>query len=167
MTSDWVKHQLFIHLDYHPDGKLEVHYHYPLSAPPIPEQTVTLRESAVQNKLKGDLDFVKECLIERIPPKSIRTPSAEIRPSIIPKITTIIIQDQTRSNEVPLARLYYLETVEEIGLQVEKQIEMNRSHFVGDKRLAWERIRAKAKGIAWQDYKCKLGRYFRENQMGQ
>lgn len=150
--TEWIKHQLFIHLDYHPEGQLDVRYDYPLSTPPIPPQTVTISGNAIPEKLKNDLDFIRECLVGKIPTKLIRTPHAEVKPRIVPTMMTIVIQNQTRSSEIPLARLYYQEWVDEITLQNEGQVRMIPDDFVEDKRLAWERIRDKAKGIAWHDY---------------
>jgi hypothetical protein len=147
-----IKHQLFIHLDYDPSGNLEVRYSYPLSNPPIAERIVRLKKKELSTQLREDIELIVRTLSKRITTQSIRTPHAIIMPQIVLGITTIVIQDQTRAKEIPHARLYYYEVVKQLGIKVEKEIHMGPTDFVFNLKQPWQRIRAKIKGIAWQDY---------------
>jgi hypothetical protein len=84
-------------------------------------------------------------------------------PHIIPTIMTVVIQDQRRAQEIPHARLYYLETIDEMKIRTEKEIHMKPNDFSPDERRIWEHIRDGAKGIAWKDYTSRMGTLIRRS----
>src|SRR5271167_2767268 len=150
--SQRIKHQLFIHMDYEGSGILEVRYSYPLSTPPIGEHVVRLTGTQVPRQLRSDIEAIILALTKRIITQPIRAPHAIIIPEIVLGGTTITIQDQTRSKDIPHARLYYNEVVKKLGIQVEKKLHMGPTEFVGTLQAPWQRIKATIKGIAWHDY---------------
>jgi hypothetical protein len=152
-----IKHQLFIHMDYEPSGILEVRYSYPLSTPPIGEHVVRLQGKQVPKQLRSDIEAVVMALSKRITTQPIRAPHAIIIPNIVLGGTTIVIQDQTRANEIPHARIYYNEVVKQLGIGVERELHMGPTDFTGTLQMTWQRIQAKIKGIAWQDYTGRVG----------
>lgn len=154
-----IKHQLLIHVDYSPaPGGLEIRYSYPFSTPhELREQVIRVPRHEIPVAVKAELDALVEALSTRIPTSTpARLPHAEITPSIRRAITTIVIQDQ-RPNRTPLARLYYLEEIKEIGSRIERQVRMEPRDFSPSERASWSRLRAAIKRIAWEDYKRLVG----------
>lgn len=149
-----IKHQLLIHLDYSPaPGGLEIRYSYPFSRPhELREQVIRVPRRKILVAVKVELDALVEALCTRIStPKPVRLPHAEITPSIRRAITTIVIQDQHRN--LPIARLYYLEEIKEIGSRIERQVRMEPGEFSASERKSWGRLRTNIKRIVWEDYK--------------
>ncbi len=75
-------------------------------------------------------------------------------------VLTIVIQDARRV-DIPLARLYYYERIEEMGSQVERKVRMESPDFSAVDRAVWERFKQDVKGLAWADYRNRFGQYFR------
>jgi hypothetical protein len=158
-----VKHQLLIHLDYGDTlPSLEVRYSYPFSTPHrLPEQAIAVPKAKIPGPIKKDLDYLYRQMSDRIPPPTpVRLPHAHIVPDIRPAIMTVVVQDQQRQTQIPLARLYYHEEVLKLGSRIEAQVRMGPADFSGSERAAWERLRVKIKRMAWEHYVHMMREYF-------
>ena len=158
-----VKHQLLIHLDYGDTlPSLEVRYSYPFSTPhQLPEQAITIPKAKIPGRIKKDLDYLYQQIRGRIPaPTPVRLPHAQIVPDIRPAIMTVVVQDQQRHSQIPLARLYYHEEVLKLSSRIEAQVRMGPAEFSGSERAAWERLRIKIKRLAWEHYVNLVRKYF-------
>lgn len=153
-----IKHQLVIHFDY--GGGVEgvsIKYSYPFSEPhEIPEQTVVISPSDIPSDVRVDLNALEAALTCRIPaPDSVRLPHAEIAPTIRNCVITVVVQDQRRRN-IPLARMYYLLEVTEIGSRKEHQVRIEPNDWSGAELECWSRLKSFAKRVAWKDYSNRV-----------
>lgn len=158
-----VKHQLLIHLDYGDTlASLEIRYSYPFSVPhQLPEQAIAVPKAKIPGPIKKDLDYLYRQMRGRIPaPTRVRLPHAEIVPQIRPAIMTVVVQDQQRHTQIPLARLYYHEEVPRLRSSIEAQVRMGPADFSVSERAAWERLRVKIKRMAWEHYTHLVREYF-------
>jgi hypothetical protein len=151
-----LKHQLNIHLDWHPDGLLEVRYDYPYSGThPVPEQVIRVEANKVAAQLRSDLKSLRSDLRARLEVSPIRVPHGEITPTIREGILTVVIQDQKRS--LPVARLYCSEQLEQFGRKIEREARMEGPEFTPEQQAVFRRVQRIVKGIAWKDYEERLG----------
>ena len=126
---DNVKHQLSIHIDMPPPpGGLEIRYSYVYSSPhALREQVIRIARNEIEDETLEKIQDIISKLESIIPdPTPARLPHAEIVPKIRPAITTIVIQDQS-ARRTPLARMYYLEEIEELGSRIEQQVRMEKT----------------------------------------
>lgn len=154
------KHELVIHLDYGPPvAGLEIRYRYPFSAPDaFPERVVRIQQHRILRDVLRDLDILYHGLTKRIR-TPVGLPYAAVDPVTRPIVATIVIQDQRRSHELPLARLCYPEDVPGNGSRVEREVRMEAGDFTADERVSWDRLRKRIKGIAWTHYQGAVGDY--------
>lgn len=155
MTS--IKHQLFIHVDYSPDG-LEIRYGYPYSHPhELKEQLIRMPRNKIPPKVRSELESIVRALACRIPkPAMVRLPHAQIAPTVRHGIATIVVQDQ-QPGRTPLARLYYYEEVKDIGSMIEKEVRIEPGSWSAAERGSWDRLRSAIKAMAWKDYERLAG----------
>jgi hypothetical protein len=154
----YVPHQLIIHLDYHPDGILEIKYDYPFSAPhTLSEKVIRLVPEEVPQQLRADLTELRNWLRARLDVRPVRIPHGEILPATRDGILTVVIQDQRRS--LPIARLYCYEEIKQLGSQVERELRMEAPDFTPEQRAAWKRAQQEIKGRAWMDFQKKVATY--------
>ena len=149
-----IKHQLVIHFDYGGgvDG-VSIKYSYPFTERhKIREQTVVVSQSDVSPDVQADLNTLEAALTSRIPaPESVRIPHARISPTIRNCVITVVVQDQRR-RDIPLARMYYLEEVPEIGSRTEEQVRIEPNDWSESELECWNRLKKFAKQLAWEDY---------------
>jgi hypothetical protein len=150
-----VPHQLIIHLDQLPNGLIQVKWDYPFTSPPIPEQLITIGESAVDSQLNRDLEKMREFMIAKVPPlESVRVPHGYIKPQRRFGILTVVIQDEQR--DLPVLRLFYTE-IYTGGATCEKKVRIdgrgNTSRIEFD---LWDSIHKTVCGIAWKDYQARF-----------
>ena len=151
----YVPHQLIIHIDYHPDGTLEIRYDYPFSAPhTLGEQVIRLVLEEVPQQLRADLTEFRNWLRARLDVRPVRIPHGEILPGTREGILTVVIQDQRRS--LPIARLYCYEEIKQLGSQVERELRMEAPDFTPAQRGIWKRVQQEIKGMAWKNFQEKL-----------
>jgi hypothetical protein len=159
-----VQHQLSIHLDFvpGPDG-VTVVYSYAFSGDhELREHRVQLLAPDLDRQFADDLDLVYREMIERIGPVRVAVlPHAPITPQIKPAILTIVVQDQRRKNDLPLARMYYNEVIEEIQSQKAREVRANKTNFSSIALKALARITSRAKGMAWADYSTRVAPYLK------
>jgi hypothetical protein len=150
-----LKHQLLVHLDYSPPPiRLDVRFSYPFSGDHVlREQVLSFDQASIPTHLRTDLDAIVRFLLCRIPrPADVRLPHAKVTPTIERAVLTVVAQDQNRAVVVPLARMYYRETVHELGSMNEKQIRVERPDLSADELRLAKRVAAAARRIAWQAY---------------
>lgn len=154
------KHELVIHLDYGPPvAGLKIRYRYPFRTPDaFPERVVRIPQHQILRDVLRDLDILYQGLTNRVPVPA-GPPDTGVVPHTRPAIATIVIQDQRRAQELPLARLCYPEDVAGNGSQAEREVHMEAEDFTADERLAWDRLRKRIKGIAWTHYQGAVGDY--------
>jgi hypothetical protein len=70
-----------------------------------------------------------------------------------------VIQDPRRAADLPIARLYYLEQVQELESQIEKEVRMKRVDFSDSELSAWKSLRAMVKEVVWNHYTALVGAY--------
>jgi hypothetical protein len=146
-------HQLITHLDWHPDGTLEVRYSYPFSQPhEIRAQAILVSSGNVPPDIRESLEYLRAALSTRHAVVPVRLPHQEILPKVQNGILTIVTRDQRR--RLPISRLYCYETIDGIS-KVEREIRMQSSDFTADDRAVWDRLRQWINGKAWEDYKVK------------
>ena len=151
----YVPHQLIIHLDYHPDGILEIKYDYPFSAPhTLSEKVIRLVPEEVPQQLRADLTELRNWLRARLDVRPVRIPHGEILPATRDGILTVVIQDQRRT--LPIARLYCYETTKQLGSNVERELRMESSDFTPAQRAIWKRVQQEIKSRAWNNFQEKL-----------
>lgn len=154
-----IRHQLTIWLDYMPsdDDAVEVNSGYPHSAPhDIPQQRIRFPRDSMTPEAKAALDAIDQALLDRVAAKSVRLPSRSVRPSTRRAYTTIVIQDQTRSGELPIARLYYDQQIRQTGTSVNDEVRMESGDFSSDELRQWQTLRGWAKRVAWEDYNTRF-----------
>ena len=148
-----LKQELLIHLDYGlPFGDVVVRYRGPVGAPEtLPEQVVDLLRARVPRDVQFELDVLYQALTRRIPPPPAnRAPDGWI---IRPALATVLIQDQKRPSELPLAWLTYVQQGPAAGERLEQRdIAVSAGDFTPDERSALDRLRYRIKGIAWAHY---------------
>jgi len=157
-----LKHQLLIHLDYSlTSDDLEVRYSYPFSGEhKLPEQVIRFSGDTIPNSIRSELLKLVEWLLSSIPkPEAVRLPHVQAEPTITPGVVTIVIQDQERSQALPIARAYYLEEVAPIGSRVERSVHKERGEFPAVQRESWNRLRQLIKGLAWRDYQRLFSKF--------
>ena len=130
-----MKHQLNIHLDdfgpHLPTRRVEVRYSYPHAGRhSLREQVLVLESSNISPRLRTDLDMLYGALTARIPsPESVRLPHAELTPIIEPAILTFVVLDQFRAAELPIARLYFYESIPALRSRFEDQVRVTREEW--------------------------------------
>jgi hypothetical protein len=128
-TEQRVPHQLMIHLDYHPNGALDIRYSYPFSTPhALSEQVIRLAPGEVPEQLRKELTEIVDWLHARL----------NVRPVRIPHL--------------PVARLYCYEEIRELGSQVERELRMEATDFSSKQLAVWKSVREKIKGMAWAHF---------------
>jgi hypothetical protein len=156
-TEQRVPHQLMIHLDYHPNGALEIRYSYPFSAPhALSEQVIRLAPGEVPEPLRKELTEIVDWLHARLNVRPVRFPHGELLPGTRDGILTVVVQDQRRS--LPVARLYCYEEIRELGSQVERELRMEATDFSSKQLAVWKSVREKIKGMAWAHFQKKMNR---------
>jgi hypothetical protein len=154
-TEQRVPHQLMIHLDYHPNGALEIRYSYPFSTPhALSEQVIQLASGEVSEQLRKELTEIIDWLHARLDVRPVRIPYGEILPGVRDGILTVVVQDQRRS--LPVARLYCYEEIKELGSQVEQELRMEATDFTSKQLAVWKWVREKIKGMAWVHFQKKM-----------
>jgi hypothetical protein len=159
------RHQLNIHLDYGPQcfqvGGLEVRYGYHYSGEhQLREQVMLIPEERLEPGLRADLDQIYAALAGRIPePDVVRLPHAEIRPTIRTTGLTFVVLDQTRAVQLPIARLYYIEEVPEVGSSIERRVYIEQPHWTVEEREVCDRVRQRVRKLAWEDYSRLIGHH--------
>jgi len=151
-----IPHQLTTSLDWFcSNGSARIAYDYPHSDPPLPQQSILVKESDIPSVVERSLEHLRAALRERRKVTPIRLPHQEKLPTLQDNILTVVTQDQTRP-EVPLTRLTYYETFEGLP-RVEKQIRMEKPDFDDNQDLhpACKKVRQWVNGRAWEDYKIK------------
>ncbi len=152
------KHQLNVHLDYGPQcfepGGLEVRYGYHYSGEhQLREQVVRIPPATIAPELKTDLDALYEILRRKIPePEVVRLPHAAIRPTIRPAGLTVVVLDQSRAAQLPIARLYYYEEVDPLRSRIERRVYLERPGWSAPELQVCDRVRETVRKLAWQDY---------------
>ena len=157
-----IKHQLMVHFDYHPTHKeLQIRYSYPFSREhELREQLIRYEESEIPVDLRNWLSCFSQFMADRIPqPETVRLPHAEVRPDISYGYLTVVVQDQSRANKVPLARLYYYEEVKPLSSKIEKQVYSERPNFNLTELDIAKRIREAVRKIAWKAYSELVGEH--------
>jgi|SRR5208283_99353 len=156
-TEQRVPHQLMIHLDYHPNGALEIRYSYPLSTPhALSEQVIRLAPGEVPEQLRKELTEIVAWLHARLDVRPVRIPHGEVLPGTRDGILTVVVQDQRRS--LPVARLYCYEEIRELGSQFERELRMEATDFSSKQLAVWKSVRQKIKGMAWAHFQKKMNR---------
>jgi hypothetical protein len=146
-------HQLLVHLDWFPEGRLEIRYSYPFAGQhELREQLITVATGDIPSDVREPLEQLRARLRARHTALPVRFPSQEITPKVHDGILTVVTRDQRRS--LPIARLYLHETIEGVS-KVEKEARMESSDFGTDDLVAWRKVRQWANGKAWEDYKVK------------
>ncbi len=150
-----IKHQLIVHLDYHPTHKeLQIRYSYPFSGEhELREQLIRYEESETPIDLRIWLDRFSHFMVHRIPQlRAVRLPHAEVHPDISYGYLTFVVQDQNRAAKVPSARPYYYEEVKPLGSRVEKAVYIERPDLSPEELSVAMHLRAAVRKIAWQAY---------------
>jgi hypothetical protein len=151
----YVPHQLIIHIDYHPDGTLEIKYDYPFSTPhTLGEQVIRLMPEEVPQQLRVDLTELRNWLRARLDVRTVRIPHGKILPATRDGILTVVIQDERR--KLPVARLFCYELAAQLGSQVERELRMEASDFTSAQRAVWKRVHQDITGRAWKNFQEKL-----------
>jgi hypothetical protein len=154
-----LRHQLNIHCDYGPNAAkpdtLSVKYGYHYSgAHQLRQQSVEIPIANVDRKLRSALDSIVNVLVSRIPPsQTVRLPHAAIVPVIEPASLTFVAQDQARPATIPLARLYYYETVAVLDSRIEAQVRVTRTEWTPPQLATCQRTISAIKAMAWSHYK--------------
>ena len=154
-----IRHQLNIHLDYGPQcseiNSLEIRYDYHFSGEHrLEEQLLRLSADLLDADLRRDLDEIYGALVRRIPaPNSVRLPHAEICPTIKPMGLTFVVQDQVRAAQLPIARLYFIEMIPELGSKTERKVYLEGPDWTVQENVVCDRVRSRVKGLAWEHYK--------------
>ena len=157
-----LKHQLNVHLDYGPTcpgGRLEIRYGYHHSGVhQLREQVLVLSRDEIPAKLRTDLTEVYAALERRIPdPDLVRLPHASIRPELESGGLTFVVLDQARASKLPLARLYYYETVEPLSSRIEREVRVERAGWTPSELDICSRITERIRKLAWEDYERLMG----------
>jgi len=155
-----LKHQLSIHLDYGPVlENLELRYSYPFSAPhELPEQSIRMGLDRLDGRVRQNLDFLIDSLTGRTKsPDPVHLPHTQLTPVLRPTILTVVIQDQTRQDQLPIMRLYLFESVDEVGSRIERETRVEGPSASAAERDAWQKLRQWVKGRVWDDYLQRLG----------
>jgi hypothetical protein len=148
-----IPHQLITHLDWHPDGKLEIRYDYPFSQPhPLWEQVIRVPPGDIPPEMRESLVYLRAALSKRYEVVPVRFPHQEILPTVQEGVLTVVARDQRRS--LPVIRLYYCEMIAGLS-NVEKQVRMEASDFAAEDLAIWNRLRQWINAKAWDDYKIK------------
>jgi hypothetical protein len=122
-ASQYVPHQLLVHLDEHANGDIEIRYDYPFSgAHPLPEQVIRLPAHTVPEQLHADLAAMRTFLRERLEVDSVRIPHSVVTPTLQDAILTVVTRDQRRT--LPLARLFCYEVADQLSSRVERESRM-------------------------------------------
>jgi hypothetical protein len=149
-----VPHQLLVHLDQHPEGRIEIRYCYPFSRPhELQEEMIVVAAHNVPVLVRDSLEYLRGRLRARHKVEPIRFPHREILPNVQDGILTVVTRDERRS--LPLARLYLYETINNVS-KVEIETRMESGDFGADDHEAWQKIRQWANGRAWNDYEFKM-----------
>jgi hypothetical protein len=148
-----VPHQLTIGLEYHPEGAVEVLWRYPYSQlHVIKQQIVRLESHEVPPDMQRALDTLAEALKQRIHVDPDRLPHREVAPSMSPGVVAVALQDRSRANELPAARMYYNEEIAEIDSTKMRVIRLEKDDFSPAELAAADVLRTISKEIAWKDY---------------
>jgi hypothetical protein len=157
MDAGRVPHQLLTHVDYDPQGNLEIRYDYPFSQPhALAEQVIRLAPSEITDVLSADLGQLRDWLRARLNVRPIRVPHGEVMPTIRDGTMTLVIRDQRR--ELPIARLYVYEEARELGSSVERELRMEAPDFTAAQRESWDRVRKFVNGKVWSDFQTRMSR---------
>jgi len=150
-----VPHHLIIHLDYHPDGTLEIRWDYPFTSLPIPEQLITLASDKIGRALTGHLLQMRKIMTDRLPPvERLRVPHGHVEPTRRFDILTVVIQDGRR--DLPVVRLYYTDILPG-GSSTEGQVRIDGRAQTSNTELAvWGSLHQAICRIAWDDYQAKF-----------
>jgi hypothetical protein len=153
-TRQRVPHQLIVHLDWHPNGILEIRYNYPFSWPhTLREQLIRFSPDEVPSHVSADLGHLRSALRARLNVASIRVPHDTIVPTVQEGILTVVTRDQRR--DLPVMRLYCYEVAEKLETRVERELRKEASDCSPDHRATWERVRQWTNGKAWADFQNK------------
>ena len=99
-----------------------------------------LSDTEITDDFRRQLDFIYRALEGRIPvPASVRLPHAEVMPTVQAGILTFVAVDQSRSDEIPLARLYFNEDVAALRSRVEGQVRVTRHEWAGHEQAVCQR----------------------------
>lgn len=151
--GETVPHQLTIGLEYQPDGALEVLWRYPYSRiHVIKQQTVRVEGHEIQPEVRRSLDTLAEALTQRIQFDLVRLPHREVSPLVSPGVLAVALQDRSRANELPAARMYYIEEIAEIGSRAVRVVRVEKDDLSPDELAATDILRRRSKAIAWEDY---------------
>ncbi len=152
-----VPHQLTIGLEYHPDGAVEVLWRYPYSQlHVIKQQIVRLESHEVPPDMQRALDTLAEALKQRIHVDPDHLPHRDVTPSVSPGVVAVALQDRSRANELPAARMYYNEDIAEIDSTQMRVIRLEKDDFSPAELEAADVLRTKSKEIAWEDYDTRF-----------
>jgi hypothetical protein len=134
-----------------------VQWSYPHSAPhEIRQQTIRFLSADLTTDVLTALESLVGTLRARIRTQEVVLPSRRVRPRIRLGITTIVVQDQTRTAELPLARMYYIEEIAGTGSSHEGEVRLESGEFSETDRGHWDVLRSWAKKRAWEDYESRF-----------
>jgi hypothetical protein len=68
----------------------------------------------------------------------------------------VALQDRSRANELPAARMYYNEDIAEIDSTQMRVIRLEKDDFSPAELEAADVLRTKSKEIAWEDYDTRF-----------
>jgi hypothetical protein len=160
--SERIRHQLNIHLDYRGPERtpfeVEVRFSYPHAGDhSLPETSRRWSSSSMSPRIEAAFRTLYSAMESRIPAvEKPRLPHASLTVRYLPQILTFVVQDQSRSSQLPLARLYYIEVLP-VRTQIEKEVCVGRSDWSADELSTCEVVRQAVKSFAWSAYKSIVG----------
>jgi hypothetical protein len=154
-----VPHQLSIHIDHAPaeDGsaQLSVVWSYPHAGEfSISERRVNVPVTDLPPDVNVALEELLAQLRERILTRSVRLPHRSVQTTARDAITTVVLQDQRRT-DLPRARMCYLEELPATATRTEREVHLRKEDHTASRDKSWETLRQWAKKVAWDDY-CSL-----------
>ena len=161
----YLRHQLNVHLDYGPGtaelGSLDVRYGYPHSGEhQLRDQVLVIPHSDIPQDLRRDLDAIYAALARQMSAsKPVRLPHAEIVPTLRPTLLTLVVQDQSRAPQLPIARLNYHEEVAELRSRFDREVRLEGPNWSPGDLVVAQRVRAAVRKLAWQDYRRLVGHH--------
>ena len=70
-----------------------------------------------------------------------------------------MVLDQNRAETLPIARLYFYETVEPLNSRIEGKVYLEKPDWVEEELLICRRVKQAARKLTWEDYERLIGHH--------
>ncbi len=159
MAENTIRHQLDVWIDWCGENVI-VSYGYRDSGVQIPQRQHRLSITAIPRDDASALEAIACATLERfVPSAPRRIPHGRLIPTYVPGCLTVVLQDQRRQGDLPLARMYLNEDYPATGRRTEHSLRLEAADFEPPLYRAWERLRRWGKAQAWSHYVTNFGPY--------